>query len=75
MLKGKITSKGQITIPRAIREKMGLEKGGHVIFDEQDGIIILRKAAGAGSFEKWTGYLKEAEGQSPDELIMELRGS
>lgn len=28
----KITSKGQITIPKAVREALGLEKGGWVIF-------------------------------------------
>ena len=28
----KITSKGQITIPKAVREKLGLEAGGWVVF-------------------------------------------
>ncbi|MDQ3756838.1 MAG: type II toxin-antitoxin system PrlF family antitoxin [Actinomycetota bacterium] len=28
----KITSKGQITIPKAVREELGLEKGGWVVF-------------------------------------------
>lgn len=28
----KITSKGQITIPKAVREELGLETGGWVIF-------------------------------------------
>ncbi len=33
----KITSKGQITIPKAVREKLGLEAGGWVIFRVTNG--------------------------------------
>ena len=41
----KITSKGQITIPKAVRETMGLEEGDYVIFEPEDDRIILRPAA------------------------------
>jgi AbrB family looped-hinge helix DNA binding protein len=74
MAEARITSKGQVTIPREIREKMGLQKGEHVLFDEKEGIVTLRKLVRPGSFEKWAGFLKDAEGQSPDRLIEELRG-
>jgi antitoxin PrlF len=74
MIKARITSKGQVTIPREIREKMGLGKGEDVLFDEHDGLVTLRKVVRRGSFEKWRGFLKETEGQSPDALIEEMRG-
>ena len=41
----KITSKGQITIPKAVRETMGLEEGDYVVFEPEDDRIILRPAA------------------------------
>jgi len=40
----KITSKGQITIPKAVRETMGLEEGDYVVFEPEDDRIILRPA-------------------------------
>jgi AbrB family looped-hinge helix DNA binding protein len=41
----KITSKGQITIPVAIRRKMKLNDGDKVIFIEQNGRYYVENAA------------------------------
>lgn len=38
-----LTSKGQVTIPRTVREALGLEKGDPIIFEERDGLIVIRK--------------------------------
>ena len=44
-----LTSKGQITIPKRIRETLGLGPGSQVEFDVDDqGRIIIRKATGKG---------------------------
>ena len=41
-----MTSKGQITIPVAVREKLKLEQGDKVVFIEDDqGVRILNAAA------------------------------
>ena len=40
----KITSKGQITIPKSIRDKLGVSNGDKVLFYEVDGKIILTNA-------------------------------
>lgn len=37
----KVTSKGQITIPIAIRKVLGLREGDKVLFIEKDGQIVL----------------------------------
>jgi len=37
----KVTSKGQITIPVAIRKALGLREGDKVIFVEKDGQVML----------------------------------
>ncbi|WP_036223298.1 AbrB/MazE/SpoVT family DNA-binding domain-containing protein [Mesoaciditoga lauensis] len=37
----KVTSKGQVTIPKEIREKLNLKKGDKVLFiEKEDGILI-----------------------------------
>ncbi len=33
MIKAKITSKGQVTIPKEVREKLSAETGDYVVFD------------------------------------------
>ncbi|MEO7522114.1 MAG: AbrB/MazE/SpoVT family DNA-binding domain-containing protein [Gemmatimonas sp.] len=45
----KITSKGQVTIPQAIREQAGLLPNTDVEFELVDGAVLLRKALGADS--------------------------
>lgn len=42
-----ITSKGQVTIPKRIRDTMNLKPGCRVVFDvSEDGKIFLRKSGG-----------------------------
>jgi AbrB family looped-hinge helix DNA binding protein len=42
----KVTSKGQITIPKRVRDSLGLDKGSTVIVIERDGEAILRPKTG-----------------------------
>ena len=37
-----ITSKGQVTIPKELRERYGLLPGTQVAFEERDGEVVLR---------------------------------
>ena len=37
----RVTSKGQVTIPKDVREKLGIEPGTDVGFREEDGRIVL----------------------------------
>lgn len=41
----RVTSKGQITIPREIRKKLGLKPGDKVLFVEEDGRITVSNSA------------------------------
>ena len=43
MQTSKLSSKGQVTIPREIREKVGLEPGHLVTYEVKDGAIILKR--------------------------------
>lgn len=40
----KVTSKGQITIPKNIRKVLDVEEGERVAFIEEEGLVIMIKA-------------------------------
>ncbi|MGF1643774.1 MAG: type II toxin-antitoxin system PrlF family antitoxin [Thiotrichales bacterium] len=39
-----LTSKGQITLPKPIRQALGVDTGGKVAFDLRDGEVIVTRA-------------------------------
>lgn len=41
----KVTTKGQITIPKSIRERLDLKEGSKIIFIESGNDIIIKNAA------------------------------
>jgi AbrB family looped-hinge helix DNA binding protein len=58
MSESTITSKGQITIPKAVREALHLEVGDKVYFDvRDDGTVVLR--ARNAPVESLFGLLKD----------------
>lgn len=71
----KVTSKGQITIPKDIRESLDIKTGDEVEFVEDErGTVTVRKKLPPRDFHKWKGFLKELEGRTTDEIMEELRG-
>jgi len=43
-LKIKVGPKGQIVIPKVIRDKLGIEPGKYVLIDEKNGKILIEKS-------------------------------
>jgi len=43
MITAKVTSKGQVTIPKKVREKLGVHPGEDVGFEEKNGLIYIQK--------------------------------
>ncbi len=39
----KVSNKGQITIPKEVRDKLGLKVGDKIIFESSDNGILIRK--------------------------------
>jgi len=70
----KITTKGQITIPKAVRDQLGLRVGDKIAFMPDNGGFRVQKIITDDPFAKWHGYLKDLAGQDVDELIDEMRG-
>ncbi|MEO7666070.1 MAG: AbrB/MazE/SpoVT family DNA-binding domain-containing protein [Dehalococcoidia bacterium] len=69
----RLTSKGQVTIPADIRQKLGVKPGDEVMFVEIDGEIRLRRRIRREDIAKWRGYLKHLAGRTSDELVAEMR--
>ena len=74
MITAKVTSKGQVTIPKEIREKLGVHPGEDVGFEERDNLLVISKVVTKSPFDKWVGKLKHLEGQRSDDLVREARG-
>jgi len=70
----KLTSKGQLTVPKAVRDKLGIQPGEYLSFEEKDGIFYVKKSLKKSPFDKWIGVLKTRKGQRTDTIIKELRG-
>ena len=73
MIKATLTSKGQITIPKEVREKMGISTGESLSFEEKEGVFYIKKTFKKSPFDKWVGRLKAKKGRKTDEIITELR--
>jgi AbrB family looped-hinge helix DNA binding protein len=74
MLTAKVTSKGQITIPKEVRDKLGIQPGEDVGFESKGGIFYIKKTLKKSPFDRWVGRLKARRGQKTDEIIDAMRG-
>ncbi len=51
----KITSKGQITLPKEVRRLLNVHVGSIVIFEKEDENLVIKPAK---TFKEYRGYLK-----------------
>ncbi|MER2534197.1 MAG: AbrB/MazE/SpoVT family DNA-binding domain-containing protein [Rhizobiaceae bacterium] len=71
----KITVKGQVTVPKAVRELLGLEPGSEVKFRYVNGNVVIERADGQrppSRFEKLIGHA--GPGMTTDEVMRLTRG-
>ena len=69
-----VAERGQITLPKAVRDALGLVKGTKLTVELDGGRIVLRKDVG-DALSKLRGKFKLAEGfKSTDEAMRALRG-
>ncbi len=74
MTTAKITSKGQITVPKNVRDMLGLAPGDELDFVEEDGEFRIRRHLRGSVFKRFRGYLGHLKGQDPDDIVEQLRG-
>ncbi|WP_108046621.1 AbrB/MazE/SpoVT family DNA-binding domain-containing protein [Bosea sp. 124] len=70
-----VTSKGQVTIPKPVRDRLGIKPGSAVDFRmEADGKVVLLKVDGTDEnpFQKWRG--SAGPGPTTDEIMTMTRG-
>ncbi|MDD4346820.1 MAG: AbrB/MazE/SpoVT family DNA-binding domain-containing protein [Desulfitobacteriaceae bacterium] len=70
----RISSKGQVTIPKTIRELLNLNEGDRVAFIEDDGKVVITKASLIALRELQDALSKEAQEKSitEEEVLNEL---
>ncbi len=72
-MKSTISSKGQITVPAEIRDRLGLLPGTVVVFELRNGTVLMRKGGQAvHPVDRAYGTLKLS--RPVDELLDEMRG-
>lgn len=75
MLTAKVTSKGQITLPKKVRDQIGISPGGELQFDEKDGVFFIKKRVQKSPFDRWVGYLEKQTKRETDAIMGALRGN
>ena len=71
-MKTVVSEKGQITIPKPLRVRLGLRKGQVLDVREERGRLVLIKKELHDPFDRAFGILKL--GRTTDQLMEELRG-
>ena len=68
-----VSERGQVTIPKPLRKRLGIRPGQVLDFKEEAGRLIATKRAPEDPVESVYGILKL--GRSTDDLISSLRGA
>jgi AbrB family looped-hinge helix DNA binding protein len=74
----KVGERGQVTIPKEIRQRFGIGPNAEVEFHVVDGSITLKKAARASALRKWKGRCAKSFSElgysTVDKFIEDVRG-
>ncbi len=71
-MKATVSQKGQVTIPKPLRERLGIRPGSILDFRDEQGRLVAIKVTAQDPVETVYGVLKL--NRSTDELIASLRG-
>jgi len=68
-----VAERGQITLPKAVRDALGLTKGSKLKVEVIDGRIVMRKDVD-DALSRMRGRIKLPPGVTTDDIMRELRG-
>ncbi len=71
-MKTTVSEKGQVTIPKPLRDRLGIRPGEVLNFEAEKGRLIATKARAQDTVDAMYGVLKLD--QSTDALIEDIRG-
>ena len=73
----RITSKGQITVPKEIRRALGVGPGDRLLFENGNGVVRVRPVRTKSPFAKYRGVSQDSKNSGKKALlrrVRELRG-
>ncbi len=71
-MRRRVTARGQITIPKRLRERLGIRPGQILEIEADDGRLVATKVTPRDPIDAVYGIL--GTGQSTDEYMDEIRG-
>lgn len=71
-MKSRVSDRGQVTIPKALRDRLGIAPGQVLEFEADQGRLIATKAVQRDPVDAVYGLL--GSGRSTDEFLEEIRG-
>jgi antitoxin PrlF len=73
-MKAIVSEKGQVTIPKAVRVKLGIKPGTVLDFTAEEGRLVAAKEQADDVFSRWRGKGHLPGGLTVDEYLAEVRG-
>jgi AbrB family looped-hinge helix DNA binding protein len=70
-----LSEKGQITIPKIVRQKLGLLPGAVLELDAVNGTLVGRKKVAQDVFRKWRGKGRLPKRMSVDSYLTRTRNA
>ncbi len=77
-MKAKVSEKGQVTIPKRLRERLGIRPGDVLEFDEENGCLVGRKRVASTAVADAQAMVAGAftfPGMTTDAFIELIRGT
>ena len=71
-MKSRVGERGQITIPKTMRDRLGIRSGQEIEFEEHKDFLVMRKVVDADSLAGLRGLVSWRG--SVDEYLVESRG-
>jgi len=72
-MKSVVSEKGQVTIPKALRHKLGIEPGTVLDFEDNHGLLVARKQTEEDVIRKWRGRARLPGGMDVDTYLKRSR--
>lgn len=72
-MKTSVSEKGQITIPKAVRDRLGLVPGSVLDIENIEGKLVGTKVETVDVFSKWRGQGHLPVSETVDEYLSEIR--
>ena len=71
-MKSRVGERGQVTIPKTMRDRLGIRSGQEIEFEEHEDFLVMRKVVDSDSLEGLRGLVSWRG--SVDRYLVESRG-